>query len=413
MSRHMFKARPQLSKSILAALILALFAVPAVYIESAAGWLPALSLIYMWLLSFLYVRYLAHGITFSEEAFLEGCTRGTDVEFCVLVKNVSRLLCADAEVVLYISDAFGAVASEEAVRCALSPGEERGLTFTVRFEHVGEYSVGIKRLKLRGFFGILPLVFENTEEHKITVLPRAHPLNRLSLSDRSRDESMRAYTQSSIESVDYAGVREYVFGDPIKLIHWKLSSHSGGYVTKLLESYGNNGITIIPGLHAPKYPAEALMGVYDAIMEACFSLCLYAGERGLDTELVFIGRNGEKHVFAPSDTGGFAVAMRNMPVLHTEYDRTFDSTELLRGNESVYMHSNIALCVASVDEALVQKLLSLRRARKNPILFFILPDLVYGDERRFALKPLALLENAGMPCFIISSADEIGKAVNR
>ena len=412
MSRHIFKPEFHLLKFVLATVILALCAVPAVYIESAVGWLPALSLIYMWLLSFLYGRYLARGIVFGEEAFSEGCIRGSDVEFFVSVKNISRLICTDVEVILHISDTLGAVASEEAVRCALSYGEERRIAFTVQFEHVGEYSVGIKRVRLRGLFGILSLVFENKEEHKITVAPRAHKLNRLAISDRSHTESLRAYTRSSIESVDYAGVREYAFGDPIKLIHWKLSSHSGGYMTKLLESHGNNGITIIPGLHTPEYPDETLMGVYDAIMETCFSLCLYARESGLDADLVFIGRGGEKHVLAPSDTGDFAAAMRSMPPLYTKYDRTLDAVELLCGTESAYLHSNIALCVAAVDNALVQRLLSLRRARKNPMLLFILPDLVYGEERRLALKPLSLLEGAGIPCFIISSADEIGKAVS-
>jgi uncharacterized protein (DUF58 family) len=388
-----------------------LCALPAMYLNSAFGWLPVLTLVFMWLLSFIYVKILARGIEISGESLFGSCTRGAETDFRVTLKSASRLPCPDAEISLFVSDAIGDVAAQSAVRTAILPGEERELGFSVSFKHVGEYRVGIKSVRLRGFFGGFRVVIRNAGEYGVTVIPKSHALGKFALSDMVRSESLRAYTRSSAESVDYAGVRDYAFGDPIKLIHWKLSSHSDRYMTKLLESYGSNGITVVPYMLSPEYDAETLMGVYDALVETCFSICRHASDSGLDTELVFIGRDGGKTSALPSGTGGFASVMRSMPKIHTAYDSLTDDIGYLFDGGGIYSHSNIAVCAATLDDGLVQTLLRLRRARKNPILFFTLPDCVYGDDRRLASKPLALLERAGVPYFVIPSADDIERTV--
>ena len=408
---QVFKLKLRPLRLIVSIVVLLVFASPAVYLKSIVGWLPALMLIIMFLLSFFYIWLLSRGITFNEETFAGGCSRGGDMEFYVTVKNTSRFPAPCTEAILYVSDAFGAVASEEKVVFALSPGEEKRIAFTTRFEHLGEYTVGLRRIRLYGFFGILSLSLINTDDYRITVSPQIHQLGRFYLVDRNNSENLRAYIRSTAESVDYAGVREYEFGDPIKLIHWKLSSHIGGYMTKMMESYGNNGITIIPCLYSPFYPSETLMCIYDTIVETCFSLCRYARDNGLDTELLFIGRDEHRHSLDTSDIGGFAAVMHAMPMLHTEYYAQCDSIEPLCEKGTACLYSNIALCVAAIDDALIHTLLRLKQVRKNPLLFFVLPESVYGDERRLAIKPLTMLENAGIPYYVISSADEIGKAV--
>ena len=409
MMRRVFKVKLHPLRLVVSIVVLFVFTLPAFYLKSVIGWLPASTLVFASLLSFIYVRLLSRGIAFNEESFVSGCSRGENIELCVTVKNASRILSPHTEAVLYVSDAFDKVTSEETVGFALCPGEEKRISFTTRFEHVGEYAVGIRQIRINSFFGVLSLSLINMDSYRIMVSPRIHKLGRFYLQDRNNSENLRAYARSAAESVDHAGVREYEFGDPIKLIHWKLSSHVGGYMTKLLESYGNNGITIIPCLHSPVYPSETLMCIYDAIVEICFSLCNYSKENGLDVELLFIGRDGHRRSLDTSDIEAFTAVIHAMPMLHTEYAPQCDSIESLCEKGTACLYSNIALCVAAIDDALIHMLFRLRQERKNPLLFFMLPSSVYGDERRLALKPLNLLENVDIPYYVISSADEIGK----
>ncbi|MGI6205494.1 MAG: DUF58 domain-containing protein [Anaerovoracaceae bacterium] len=399
-------------KAVIPAIIVAaLMALPAVYMNSAVGYVPILFVLFLYAVSMIYASVLIRGMTFEESSGMEQCIRGTDLEFQVRVRNATRLVCMHAEAVLYVNDAFGKPASEETLKFALARGEERVFTFSVRFEHIGTYTVGLRKLKVGGLLGVVPLVAENARKFEVSVAPKIHPLEDIDLSDRIQNESLRSYTISSAESIDYAGVREYAFGDPIKRIHWKLSSHAGGYMTKLLESYGNNGVSVVPDLLSPVYSRDTLLSAYDAIMEMAFSICRYVKDNGLDAEMVCLSREGRREVFAPYDVDDFIAVMHEIPTVYTSPSPSMDARRLISPGDGglALSYTNIAFCTATADKETIQALLALRQIRRNPMLFFFLPESVYGDERSKAMKPLRELDAAEIPYVVITSADQIGK----
>jgi uncharacterized protein (DUF58 family) len=390
--------------------VLILCGLPAVFMNSIFGYLPLLFSVFALLLSLVYTLLLAGRVRCADMSEPASCVRGERVPMQLAIENTSALVCTCCRAVFYTTDLFGAVRSVQELRFTLSPHEKREFSFQVSFDHVGQYAVGVKKLCVDGLFRVIS--FEQTTQavKPVKVLPRLHTLGDLIISETVQNESQHANRISNAESIDCAGVREYAFGDPIKLIHWKLSSHTGNYVTKQLESYGNFGLTILANMNAPAYDAESLMDVYDALLECCAALGCYARNNGIDTELLSYSPSGEKTRLPISDGGNFAQLIELLPQVRTQ-NHAQPLTELLR-TEAVnrYANSNIAICTAELDEEIAHQILQLSLGGKMPLVFYIRP---YSQDksRGSGQKALKTLRSRGISCYMIPCADEIGKVV--
>jgi len=390
-----------------------LCAVPAVFINSIYGYCALLFFLFLSLISLTYAISLSRGVRNLGSLKSEmSCSRGNAVELNFRVRNNSRLICPRCRAVIYTTDLFGELRSKEDIDFALASREERTFSLSVRFDHIGKYRVGIRKITVEGLLGVLSFALPAGEAEELSVTPRIHAMGGLRFLDRARSESNRANLVSSAESIDCSGVREYAFGDPIKLIHWKLSSHIGGYVTKVLESYGNNGLTVLPCLTSPDYDTETLMTVYDCIVEVCASLCICARENGMDAELLYCDKDGESRRDNISTAEDFLSINDTLPPINTDISPLRQSYDLLSTEAaSRYANANIALCTALLDEEILQGLLRIFNSGKNPLLFYIRP-LPADTRDRQADKALRTLDNWGVTCCVISVPDDIERAVS-
>ena len=85
----------------------------------------------------------------------------------------------------------------------------------------GEYDVGIRNIIVTDYFKIFRFNFMNRENLRATVLPRLEILETL-----SHEYSQDIYKDSNINpNVPDVLVREYIPGDDIRNINWKMSAH--------------------------------------------------------------------------------------------------------------------------------------------------------------------------------------------
>ncbi len=403
-----------IKKIALLFMVLVFCALPAVYLKSIFGYIPILFVIFLIVISYVYEKVLIKNLEIVELSDLNSCKRGTDIDFEVLIKNKSFLVCPKGDAVFYVSDIFGNIRSTNIFGFTISPYEERTFKFAINFDHIGQYNAGLSQIRVASLLSLYSLGIDNTKEYHIDVTPKVHNLERLLISDKVYTEGQRALIRSESESSDYSGVREYSIGDPMKLIHWKLSSHSGNYVTKLMESYGRNGITVIPNFLSPKYSVEILMDVFDAIIETCISVCCNAQENGMDAELLYYDKYAEKSRYIFNDCGDFSDLLSSVPLVYTESKDGYGDATFLLHNEarSMYSNSNIAFCTAVLNEDIIQSIMSVYHSRKCPILFYIHPNDSDKKEFKVAKKHLNHLESLGIIYYVISSANDIGKVVN-
>lgn len=395
---------------ILAGGALLMAAIPALYMNSIFGYLPVLMLILSAPASLLYRELLRRNIYCLEQNAAGICQRGESRQFTVKIQNRSWLICSRAQALFFRSDLFGGTDSVTVVPLALAPFETREFGFTIPFAHVGRYKVGLQELRVFGLFGVSSVAIPAAGSHLVDVVPQSCDMSSLVVSKLVHSESERAMIRSAAEEMDYAGVREYAFGDPIKTIHWKLSAHAAGYLTKQMESYGTNGISILMDLQLPGYSTELQMNALDCIAEAGASLCRYAKGNGLDYELLYFDRFSEKRRYIPVNTTDFAQLWGDVTVMKPGTDGNTSMLRLLREElMSLYGPTNIAVCTANVTRELLQTLIEAKIRKRHTVLLYALPALMDDRLRADKRKSLRVLEGAGVPYYILASHEELRK----
>ena len=392
-------------RAALLAAVFVLCAVPAAVINTLPGYLGVLFLLFLCVVSLVYECILSRRLACKGLGGEESCLRGESVPVSLRITNPSRLVCPCCRAEFYTTDAFGGIRTTEGLRFTLSPGESREFGFDVSLDHVGQYTVGLRSLCTEGLLGVVSFERELSYAKTVTVAPRSHALGRLTLSETVRSESVFANRVSAADSVDYSGVREYAIGDPIKLIHWNLSSHSGHTMTKLLESYGNNSLTVIPCSAMPGYDAETAMAAYDGVAECCASLGMFARSLGMDAELLYEDGAGDIRR-KPLQSAAELVSLLSGPKPEggCEALERMLQLECTRRNTA----SNIAVCTSALSEYAAKQMMELKRRMKSVILFYVRP---YGaPEINAADKAIRTLRAADIEMYLIQSADEIERS---
>jgi len=380
---------------------------PAVFVNRVSGYLPFLSLLCCGLLSLTHLLWIRERVEFSSDTESGRRVRGDSAKFTISLKNNSILpipaLCAE----LCLDNTNGHDRQTLPMYITLAPRSTTHFSFSADFTHIGSYRVSIRKFAVYDLFGLFRAARADEQICDIDILPRVHTLRSLPVSSALQADSSRAVSAVQMSGSDYVGVREYSFGDPIKMIHWKLSAHSAGLMTKQTESYTNTGISIVLDLRVPDYDEDRRLSVFDAIVESGAAIGDWASRSGMDYDLRYISRDCEK--------------IRAMPESFREMDGDVKKMRAFSSNESaglvesmlgidcaaIYAQANVALCAALLTQEIIAALLGLRRFGKYPLLVFIIPTELDPKVRAEALEPLRKLQFAGIPCLVVSAAVEL------
>lgn len=388
-------------------LSLLLMCIPPVFIASAAGYLPAVALVLAALICTVYLLVLYRGVTCVDVSRIYSCHRQDDMAFSLEVKNRTFFVCPRVEAVFYLSDVFGDLDTETPFSVTLAPKEVRQFDFDVRFDHIGKYNVGLKEVRIYGLLGIFAFKIPGMSSYQVEVKPKIWELEKLAVSDMVYTEDQRSRIKVSIDGGDYTGIREYVVGDPIKNIHWKLSAHANGYMTKQMEAYGNPGVTVILDLCSPSYVRDTMMDLFDGVVESAVSVCYYAQNNGLESDIYYLDRQGEENTFASRDAADLGDIVWHIPAI-TDDPEGYDVQRLLRrAGRDLYTKNNIVLCTTKVTSDTVQRMMEIKQARRTPILFFIIPKDVHDKERSELIQPLKYLDGAGIAYYVVDAAERL------
>lgn len=388
-------------------ILLALAALPAVFLNSVFGYLPVIMVALLLVLSKLYVHWLTKALVFEENSDFTDCKRGTNSAFSIRIRNRSPLVYPKLEVYFYISDLFGGEDDETSSIITLAPFEDRVFSFDVHFEHIGTYEAGLNKVVVQDLFGFFQKTMECDSRYQVQVAPKVYDLAKLHISNRAFSESRNMLKPTAIDGADYTGVREYVIGDPIKNIHWKLSARTTNYMTRQFESYGNTGVSIIMDFQCPSYDRDSMMYVFDGVVETALSAEYYAKRNGMEAELLYLNKRGHRSRHITRKGANHFDLIADLPKISAEETMNRALNILREEGNSTYSKSNLAFITGQVTPALSRTLMDIKARRKNPVLFVILPKRLEGEERQRYLKPLRGLDYAGIPYYVVTDAGEL------
>ena len=209
----------------------------------------------------------------------------------------------------------------------------------------GEYDVGIRNIIVTDYFKIFKFNFMNRENLRATVLPRLEILESL-----SHEYSQDIYKDSNINpNVPDVLVREYIPGDDIRNINWKMSAHLGKpYVrTKTGEETPNIGI-IMDSCRYSKKPEDHLP-LENKILETTLALSHYYLSKGIQASVYAYEKEPKKyHMQNISSFEDFYAAMSDFSF---DEDNTGDKLFQAAHMSNVTSSSLVYLIVHEVNDA--------------------------------------------------------------
>ena len=375
---------------------------------TVTGWVPFVACTTAIVIAFIYVRVLKRSIVLLERSSAIDVRRDEKVQFKVRFSNRSPLFAFRLEAHFFTADLYGNPMNHAVTTVALSPFEKYDMPFTARFEHIGIYQAGLDRVVIYDFLRLFSATIDGPKRIRVQVLPRLVDIGRLELSSEAAVEAAKAARSVLSDTMDYASVREYAWGDPLKNIHWKISARTESYMTKLFETYNEPGVAVILDFYGPGQNALELMRMFDCVVEAGFSVAHYARLNGLDAEIHYCDKRGERVRIASWRASDLPLIVQDLPQFSSDPRQASDALGILEDQiKSMHGQSNIVVCTANLSARMVDTVIAAKAQRRQPLMIAVIPEKLEGRKREQYLAPLARLNAVGIGHVAISSANEL------
>lgn len=388
---------------VVAAVVIA----PAVFLNTVYGYLPALLLALLLLVSAVSMLAVSRNLTVETDCSDVQCERGESVDIGLKLVNHSILSCPKATAYLYISDLFGKNDSTRTVHFPIAGKASVDFSFAMEMTHIGCYSIGLDHVEVWDFLGIFRRKVPVSGRFTATVTPRRRAMDDVQLTEDAAVESAAETKISVIGGTDYTGVRAYALGDPMKQIHWKLSAHTREYVTKLQESNFQQEFSVLLNFAAVKNgDREQLMDLNDCLIETALSLVAEVTEQNASCSLLYVDKVNAITKVMPSGQEDDGDLIRSFAGITPEPGPEFpDSFQLIQQEaQASSRSSNVLLVTSRITTDLVHELIRTKQQRRSPELWFIVPAEWSARELENACRPLKQLNDADIPYFTVSTA---------
>lgn len=135
----------------------------------------------------------------------------------------------------------------------LRGNDMRLLNYKLRFPRRGYYRIGPVMMETGDFFGLQKHFRSGEVQEYVTVLPAVVYIKTFQVSTKRPHGPVRVSNKIYEDPTRIYGVRDYVPGDPIKLIHWKASAKIGKLQVRTNEPATVLGATLILDLFENNY----------------------------------------------------------------------------------------------------------------------------------------------------------------
>ncbi len=174
-------------------------------------------------------------------------------EFRIDNRSILALPFIEAQVSLPQSNSVRC--TERTVRLSMAPMTAYHMKNTVSFRFRGTYEIGVHSFYIYDFFRLFRVRVDVENIATVYVLPRRLTLDD-TLAQAISDATVRTVRAPLVvDKLEVSDIRDYQNGDPLKSIHWKLSSKSENFVVKDYNT-GTAAETVVFCDMAPHFPDE-------------------------------------------------------------------------------------------------------------------------------------------------------------
>lgn len=181
-------------------------------------------------------------------------------------------------------DGFRAVVS-------LGPGEMRTLSYELIAQRRGYYPIGPMQVQVGDVFGFHTRSLTTAAPSYLTVYPKILPLESLGLPSKSPFGSIRSHEILYEDPSRVAGVRDYLRGDSLRAVNWKVSASLGRLQVKKYEPAITLDTLLFLNLNLEEYDLTYAEGATEMAITVAASLAAHLTELRQSVGLISNGRD--------------------------------------------------------------------------------------------------------------------------
>lgn len=204
--------------------------------------------------------------------------KGAQTAAVLAVRNEGSLFLPRLELQVNCRNLRTGEEKTQTVRFSLLPKQEKRLTFRLSCTHCGRIEMRVASAMQRDLFGLFSKTTALDAKGELTVLPDLfHAEVSLQEHDMATpDSDTYSATKPGSDPGETFAIREYIPGDAIRKIHWKLSEKTDKLMTREFGLPVVNEVLLLLETSCAESADET-----DAITEVFASICQSLSERGI------------------------------------------------------------------------------------------------------------------------------------
>ena len=280
-----------------------------VYIYFDGGFLPY-TLFYIVLLlpvvSLAYLVIVFNTFKYTERLDKREYQKGEVLDYTLCIHNETPFYIAYFTVYMHLEGQM-LIKGMRNEHLTLRPFSVQEFKFNVLILYRGRYKVGISHIEIRDFLNLFSFRYIPGETKQIRVFPRILPVEELNIPYFRMSDNEYMSRNRDTGHTEIKDIRDYMYGDSLKKIHWKLSSKFGKWLIKETTASSEKEFWILLDLSRILGDDEEVLKIEDRTVEFLVSvakvllntgfnikLCFYRNEQIC---LTYSGNNGFMHLY--------------------------------------------------------------------------------------------------------------------
>lgn len=307
------------------------------------------------IVAFIYTLYVYQRFRIYQMIDHKTIVKGDLVPYRYTVSNEDFITYRSIQV-RFFDDKSQVVGADATIEYTLLPGESIEKETSLRCNYRGEYEVGVKLVVITDFLKLLTITYPLQSRYKVMVLPRVLNLSGLRILPLEMD-SKRTLTKQNPKEVEMdSELRNYVYGDSLKRIHWKASAKKQTMQTRKMTQNPRQEMNLFLDLCKLHVKGMDQIIIEDKMIEAELAIVKYCQKSGVPMN-VFYEQEG----------------MHKVRILNAaDFEKLYQESAKIKFNQKVSVHEllsknviNMGICLILVHKLEDALCIQLQRIKQN------------------------------------------------
>ncbi|MEW8955972.1 DUF58 domain-containing protein [Clostridium sp.] len=179
---------------------------------------------------------------------------------------------------------------------SLNIGEKKEIEYNLTFLQRGVYDIGDFHITLKGIFSIVEITFTMKKEESIFVYPRIYEIGEGLNFENILVEGIVNKNSLKEDLYSIKDLRQYVIGDRLKDINWKVTAKGGELYVKTFDNTLGEDVDLFINMNKGNYSLDSNGGLEEKLIDFSLSLIKIIIEEDLEVTLRLNNKEGYRDI---------------------------------------------------------------------------------------------------------------------